>query len=245
MKQIRSTSTIRAIVMSFNLILNRAAVFLCILTYIVTGNTINATYAYTLSSFYAVLRVAVTMHFPQAITQLAETRVSANRIKKFLMYEEVDEKSQKALEISASMTGVNAVKKPNKLLHPPVGIHLKNVSVKWLPTLVDVNLKNVSFDVGSRDLVAVVGPVGGGKTTLLHAILRELPPTNGTLDVAGTISYASQEPWVFVGSVRQNIIFGQEYDKKKYEEVVRACALNRDLALFPHGDRTLVGERGT
>lgn len=233
--------------MSFNLLLNRAAVFLCILLYVTTGNTINASYAYTITSFYAVLRNAVTMHFPQAITQFAETRVSANRIKKFLLYDEVDKNLQKALDISSSQTEVNALKQ----LHvekppppPPVAIHLENVSVKWLPTLVDMNLKNITFDVGSTDLVGVVGPVGGGKTTLLHTILRELPPIVGILDVAGSVSYASQEPWVFGGSVRQNILFGQPFDKKKYDEVIRVCALQRDFTLFPHGDKTLVGERG-
>lgn len=244
MKQIRATSTIRAIMMSFNLTLNRTAVFLCILTYVLTGNTINATYAYTVTSFYGVLRNAVTMFFPQAITQFAETMVSASRIEKFLMYQEVEGNSENALEISASLNGANGLNKSSLETSYPVGIRLKNVSLKWLPSLVDMNLKNITMKLDSSDLVAVVGPVGGGKTTLLHAILKELPPEEGSLNVVGKVSYASQEPWVFGGSVRQNIIFGQEFDKKKYDEVIKVCALQRDFTLFPHGDRTLVGERG-
>lgn len=248
MKQIRATSTIRAIMMSFNLVLNRAAIFLCILTYILTGNTINATYAYTVTSFYTVLRNAVTMFFPQAITQFAETKVSVNRIQNFLMYEEIEEKrNQNALEISTSLNGVNGVNgvtKPSTEKAGRTGVHLKNASVKWLPSLPDWNLEQINFVVGSNQLVAVVGPVGGGKTTLLHTILNELPPKEGSVDVVGKISYASQEPWVFGGSIRQNIIFGLEFDKKKYDEVVRVCALKRDFMLLPHADRTLVGERG-
>lgn len=245
MQQIRATSTIRAIVMSFNLLLNRVAIFLCILTYVLTGNTISATYAYTVTSFYTVLRNAVTMFFPQAITQFAETRVSANRIKKFLLYDEVElDISHNDLEFSDSANGVNGVR--NSIIEKSrLGeIHLKNASVRWLQSLPDWNLKNITLSVGSGKLVAVVGPVGGGKTTLLHTILNELPPNEGSINVVGKISYASQEPWVFGGSIRQNIIFGQEYDKKKYDEVVRVCALERDFTLFPHGDRTLVGERG-
>lgn len=86
--------------------------------------------------------------------------------------------------------------------------------------------------------------MGSGKTTLLHVILKELSPVRGSVNINGTISYASQEPWLFVGSVRQNILFGQEYDIVKYREVIRVCALERDLTLFPHGDNTIIGERG-
>ena len=82
------------------------------------------------------------------------------------------------------------------------------------------------------------------QTSLLHAILKELPLTSGSIMVEGSISYASQEPWLFTGSVRKNILFGQSMDRHRYKEVVRVCALERDFQLFPHGDRTIVGERG-
>lgn len=242
MKQIRATSTLKAIMMSFNLLLHRSAVFLCILTYILTGNTISASYVYTVTSFYTALRNVVTTFFPQALIQFAETRVSANRIKQFLLYEEVEkERPQCALGMSLSQNGLARL---NMGKVGPTGIHFRNASVKWSSSLPEWNLKKISFDVSSTQLVAIVGPVGAGKTTLLHTILGELPPNEGMIGINGTVSYASQEPWVFVGSVRQNIIFGQEFDKKKYEEVVRVCALERDFMLFQHGDRTLVGERG-
>ena len=79
---------------------------------------------------------------------------------------------------------------------------------------------------------------------MLQAILGELPLSNGSLAVGGDISYSSQEPWLFVGTVRQNILFGQPYNAERYKEVIQVCALKRDLELFPHGDRTVVGERG-
>jgi ATP-binding cassette, subfamily C (CFTR/MRP), member 4 len=58
------------------------------------------------------------------------------------------------------------------------------------------------------------------------------------------MSYAAQEPWLFAGSVRQNILFGQPMDKKRYREVVHVCALERDFTQLPYGDETIVGERG-
>src|SRR6266487_2916770 len=76
------------------------------------------------------------------------------------------------------------------------------------------------------------------------AILRELQISHGTIAVNGSVAYASQEPWSFNASVRDNILFGNEFIDKKYNEVVRVCALQRDFTIFPYGDKTLVGERG-
>jgi len=75
-------------------------------------------------------------------------------------------------------------------------------------------------------------------------ILRELSAVKGSYKVAGKVAYASQEPWIFSGTVRQNILCGLEYDMKRYKKVIKACVLQKDFSLFPNGDSTLVGERG-
>lgn len=105
-------------------------------------------------------------------------------------------------------------------------------------------LESLSADFPAGMLIGIIGPVGAGKSSLLQAILRELPLEGGSINVNGTISYASQDPWVFGGSVRQNILFGQKYDKERYEAVIKACALVKDFKRLPNGDRTVIGERG-
>ncbi|KAJ8918454.1 hypothetical protein NQ315_008151 [Exocentrus adspersus] len=243
-QQIRATSIIRAIMMSCNLVLNNVAIFLCLTTYVLTGNTLTASFAYTVTSFYGLLRGVVTMSFPQAVTLLAETSVSIKRIKTFLLYEEIntnyyDTNSQNHIYQNNKNEAVITNGK-----HKTVGIHIRNASVKWIQSLPENALEGITFDANAGELIAIVGRVGGGKTTLLHTILKELPPQEGFVDVQGTISYASQEPWLFGGSIRQNVVFGQEFNQQRYEEVIRVCALERDLTLFPYGDRTLVGDRG-
>ena len=56
--------------------------------------------------------------------------------------------------------------------------------------------------------------------------------------------YASQEAWIFAGSLRQNVLFGQPYDGERYSRVIKACALDHDIQKLEYGDLTLVGERG-
>lgn len=111
-------------------------------------------------------------------------------------------------------------------------------------------------------VLAVIGSVGSGKVTepkiltkynpknshfqssFLMSLLKELPLESGSIDLHGSISYASQDSWSFNESVRNNILFGAEYNSKEYSDVLECCALNRDLQLMPFGDRTLVGEKG-
>lgn len=110
------------------------------------------------------------------------------------------------------------------------------------PKATTLDCLKADFEKGK--LIGIVGPVGAGKSSLLQAILRELPVESGTINVNGTISYAGQEPWVFAGTVRQNILFGREFEKERYDAVIRACALVTDFEQLPDGDRTVIGERG-
>ncbi|XP_056643788.1 probable multidrug resistance-associated protein lethal(2)03659 isoform X1 [Diorhabda sublineata] len=241
MKYIRSTSVIRAILMSMDLILNRAAVAICIITYALTQDALTASYAYAVTSYYRLLG-SLTFFFPQAVSQGSEMYISMKRIQKFLLFDEIHGED-KAVPKNWS----NGNYKPNFELQSKVSgvnVQIKNGSAKWLKSRPENNLEDIDFNVNAGKVVAVVGAVGSGKTTLLHVIMKELELESGSIAVHGTISYASQEPWLFGGSIRQNILFGQEFDQQKYDEVVRVCALQRDFTLFPHGDRTLAGERG-
>lgn len=120
-------------------------------------------------------------------------------------------------------------------------VHFDRVTASW--TDGDV-LRNVSLHVGPGQLLAVVGPVGAGKSSLLMAALGELLPRRGTITVCGSTGYSSQEAWILNETVRNNILFGAEYDAEWYGQVVSACNMARDLELFENGSDTEIGERG-
>lgn len=138
---------------------------------------------------------------------------------------------------------------PSAKDNSPIYESPKNESVKSpdekLSLLESPTLDNFNVEFPKGKLIGIIGPVGSGKSSLLQALLRELPLNSGTLHVNGSLSYASQEPWVFAASVRQNILFGQEHEHDRYNAVVKSCALETDFAQFEHGDRTIVGEKGS
>ncbi|XP_066267631.1 ATP-binding cassette sub-family C member 4-like [Branchiostoma lanceolatum] len=121
---------------------------------------------------------------------------------------------------------------------------LNDIKAKWTGDSDQLTLKNINLQLKPGQLLAVIGPVGSGKSSLLSAILQELPVTSGEVKVHGKVGYASQQPWVFSGTVRQNILFGRPYKEDIYDKTIQVCALEKDLKLLPHGDMTLVGDRG-
>jgi ATP-binding cassette subfamily C (CFTR/MRP) protein 4 len=78
----------------------------------------------------------------------------------------------------------------------------------------------------------VIGTVGAGKSSLLMALLNELPNIKGDLQMNGSVFYVSQEPWIFSSTVKQNILFGKEYDEEKFNQIIEVCALKDVICLF-------------
>ncbi|XP_076648329.1 ATP-binding cassette sub-family C member 4 [Halictus rubicundus] len=124
-------------------------------------------------------------------------------------------------------------------------VKIVNVTAKWEPSQSESTLEGLNLEIEKGKTYAVIGMVGAGKSSFLSAILGEIEVTEGQIKVNGSLSYAGQEAWVFGSTVRQNILFGQPYDRPRYQRVVKACSLLRDFKQFPQGDQTVVGERGS
>ncbi|XP_017117181.1 probable multidrug resistance-associated protein lethal(2)03659 [Drosophila elegans] len=251
---IRHVAYIKSILLSFNNFLSRLSVFLSLVGFVLLGHFLTAEAAFLITAFYTVLRLNMTAFFPLGITQTAETLVSIKRIQKFLesgeteipdnrlenskAEEDLDEAEEKLLG-----TPLPAIT-TDKNLHSSARLSITGLKAKWDSKSPDYTLNGVSLRVEPGTLLAIVGHTGSGKSSLIQAILGELPAESGEIKVSGSLSYASQDPWLFSGTVRQNILFGQPMDRRRYHSVVRKCALERDFELLPLKDKTIVGDRG-
>ncbi|XP_061402316.1 probable multidrug resistance-associated protein lethal(2)03659 [Musca vetustissima] len=247
MKAIRYVNYIRGIIGSFIMFISRISIFSSLVGYVLLGNFLTAEKAFVVTAFYGLLRVTMTVYFPMAVTQIAEIMVSFRRIQKFMLLDEVkmsENPAAKAKMIPAIVSENGKIVEVRAEPTKEPGILINNLTAKWNPEASENNLENVTLEFKEKQLIAVIGPVGAGKSTLIQTILGELQPSSGSINVNGTVSYASQEPWLFTGTVRQNILFGLPMDKKRYNLTVKRCALERDFELLPYGDKTIVGERG-
>ena len=127
-------------------------------------------------------------------------------------------------------------------------IRFINFSCSWKGTanehFQNLVLKNINFKLESPQLVAVAGPIGAGKSSLTMSIINELPGLSGQLDITGVLSYTAQVPWIFSGTIRDNILFGNTPDDSRYQEVISACSLREDIESYEAADMTMIGEKG-
>lgn len=264
---IRHVSYIRGILLSFIIFLTRVSIFLSLVGYVLLGTFLTPEVAFVITAYYNILRTTMTVFFPQGISQMAEALISIKRVEKYMLYEETDV-SDKSLDLSLSTPGSNQttviskleqdnLDAKEKLLTPTsmqninenavlseAKVSINGLMAKWDSSSPDYTLNGVNLRVQPGTLLGIVGRTGSGKSSLIQAILGELRAESGEIRVNGSFSYASQEPWLFTGTVRQNILFGQPMDKRRYALVVKNCALERDFELLPFGDKTIVGERG-
>ncbi|KAL3697480.1 hypothetical protein R1sor_011556 [Riccia sorocarpa] len=105
-------------------------------------------------------------------------------------------------------------------------------------------LQDINLAMKKGELVAVIGSVGSGKSSLLLAVLGEMECVKGAFWTERNVSYVPQQPWILNDSVRNNIITVNSFDEAKYKQVVFSCALEHDIAQLPAGDQTEIGERG-
>jgi ATP-binding cassette subfamily C (CFTR/MRP) protein 4 len=244
-QQISIANQFRLVNDTFRIYMTKCCVFLSVVATSLAGTPLTSQYVFALSNLYESMKFSVNIALSLAVTIFSEALVSIQRIKNFLLNtHEYENNLVKAIRKLDSTKNKCIPKFHQTLQKKSPGVNIEDLSCKWDQSLTKYALNNINFNASLGELVSVIGKAGSGKSTLLEVILKELDPMKGTRDVQGTISYACQEPWIFSASIRQNIIFGQDFDLEKYQKVVKICALEHDISLLPSGDQTFVGERG-
>lgn len=128
------------------------------------------------------------------------------------------------------------------ILDDSLVIDIRKATFSWGQVIA---LKDINLQVKHGELIAVLGQVGAGKTSLIQALLDEMNIRSGKIAVRKVKkAYVPQEAWLQEGSIRQNILFKYRLDKRRYSKVITKCCLETDLKLFAQGDASEVGERG-
>lgn len=145
--------------------------------------------------------------------------------------------------VDSTIPGANEKNEPEHIARIPS--HQATDSTR---TLVDgkqpFKLSDIDFEIGRNELVAIVGGVGSGKSSLLAALAGEMRRTSGEVILGASRAFCPQYAWVQNTTVQNNILFGKRFDPTWYQKVVEACALLPDLSILPNGDATEIGERG-
>lgn len=229
-KRVKSSSYVRGLILGPFFVSAKLIVFLTFVTYVMVGGQLTAEKVFVTVTLYQAIRLSMTLFIPFAVQFGSETVVTINRLKTFLLLDELKSDSHLERDIT-TQTG-------------DCHVSINNVTAKWDQASNQATLSNITAHVEPGKLLAVIGPVGAGKSSLLMSVLGEIPLEDGSVKVDGKISYVSQQPWVFSASLRQNIVFGNSYNANRYNKILKACALNKDIDTMPDGDSTLIGDRG-
>uniref|UniRef100_A0A8B9ZKB2 Canalicular multispecific organic anion transporter 1 n=1 Tax=Anas platyrhynchos TaxID=8839 RepID=A0A8B9ZKB2_ANAPL len=188
------------------------------------NNVLDAQKAFTAISLFNVLRFPMSM-LPLVLSSLVQTNVSTARLERYLGGEEMD---------------------TSAIHHDPISgsaVRFSDATFSWEQ---DGNaaIRDVTLDIKPGSLVAVVGAVGSGKSSLVSAMLGEMENIKGHINIQGSLAYVPQQAWIQNATLKDNILFGSELDEARYQQVIKACALLPDLELLPAGDQTEIGEKG-
>ena len=231
--------------------------FVALFPFLMTGNHLTAQNVFTTLALLGALQKPVTVLFSYEFRALFQTFTTLERVESFLLDDNCDVPVSSTQKWNPSQskdpTGISETQlNENHFLAVEPTFLTNHVCNKGEPFLclnrVKLRPRDDSFNlclcISDRKLIGITGPVGCGKSTLFDFILGEIPSAYGQITRQGQIAYVCQTPWVFSGTIRENIIFGKEFNQDTFEKAIEACSLKEDLKSLSCGDLTYVGERG-
>ncbi|KAH8196838.1 hypothetical protein TruAng_009008 [Truncatella angustata] len=236
------------------------ASMLSFITYSLSNHGLAPAEVFSSLALFNGLRMPLNL-LPLVIGQVVDAWESLRRTQEFLMSEEQEDEAVHKADAVNAVEVVNAsftwertpTQDPDKTVTGKEGD--KKGAVKQetpgsddTSTLVEerepFKIQDLNFEIGRNELVAVIGSVGSGKTSLLAALAGDMRRTSGEVVLGASRAFCPQYAWIQNATLRDNITFGKDLDRDWYNEVINACALQPDLNMLPDGDATEIGERG-
>lgn len=265
-REIRSIQVLLAIRNGINAISMSLPIFasmLSFITYSLSEHPLNPAPIFSSLALFNTLRIPLSL-LPLVIGQTIDAWASMGRIQDFLLAEEQadsfvwDMESKNAVCMDhadftweRTVTHVSDRKVPQKATDPEkTGIEPTRPKTSAADSSnpralgEPFKLHDMNFSVGRNELIAVIGGVGSGKSSLLAALAGDMRRTSGSVTMGASRAFCPQYAWIQNATVRENLLFGKEYNRKWYDDVVDACALRPDLEMLPNHDQTEIGERG-
>lgn len=222
---------------------------LTFITYVLLGNSLTAAKVFSTLALVGMLILPLNA-FPWVLNGTLEAKVSLDRIQRFLTLQDQDLSvyyCQVSPEDHSSVVQMDQAGFSWKQSEDSFSVSVSDGKTGDGSSPRSFHLHSLNLSIKRGALVVVVGKVGCGKSSLLAAIIGELDRCGGDVYVRGReqgFGLAVQEPWIQHATVRDNILFGREFDSTFYQAVIDACALADDLNVLPNGDQTEVGENG-
>ncbi|KAI9461546.1 ABC transporter [Lactarius psammicola] len=226
------------------------------LVYAGSGHQLTPAVIFSSLTWFQLLRLPLMM-LPLSLSTIADARNAIGRLQECFTAELISEtlvqdpNLKYAVEIdNASFTwdgpppDLKESKEDKGKKKSPSDPHLEPVSEsepKEVKEEVLFKLKNIDLRVPRGQLVAIVGAVGSGKTSLLQGLIGDMRRTEGSVRVGGSVAYCSQSAWIQNATIRDNICFGRPFEAERYWKVVHDACLEPDLDVLPNGDMTEVG----
>ncbi|KAJ4140873.1 ATP-binding cassette transporter yor1 [Fusarium equiseti] len=265
-KEIHAIQILLAIRNALNAVSMSLPIFASMLSFIcysLTHSGLTAAEVFSSLALFNGLRIPLNL-LPLVLGQVIDAWGSVQRIQEFLLQEETvedmifDTTGDDAIRLEdASFTWEKSHKeeaskdekaKKDKVKDNHAHSPQNESSGDDTSTLVEerepFKLQDLNFDVKRNELIAVIGSVGSGKSSLLSALAGDMRKTNGQVTFGSSRAFCPQYAWIQNTTLKNNIVFGKDLDKTWYNKVIQACALQADIDMLPNGDMTEIGERG-